>query len=720
MPSRRRSRTPAPSVAAGAAPAGGAGATDGSSAATGSGRAEHPAPGGAGRSEHPAPGPRPSPASLRPRPAAEPVPGPAARPARPVPRPAGFAPGPPDAAGAPAPAPAPAPVPAPVPAPRPTPAVLASPARLAARAGGGHRPGAAATPPPGPPPVDLGRSLTRVATLADAETLAAALLHPGRTYPVVVVSVPSGRDEPWIDAEAVRSAVQGLADVAVLPTGAISWRLADLLPPRADVYGGAGRVYPPGVVWQGEPWRAPVRFAYGEREGPRAVDALVSDALAAVATSRRLSSAPRRQRSARGTVRTLVPPSRALVQLADDGIATIWSELTAPGVPIERLVVEGQQVHGSFDPETRRLDVTAELPPAATLAAAYPPGSVVLCRVEEVRADVVHLAPAPGAVVEIPRERVTGNPLDRLTELFTPGETVLARVTGADAAGLTLRLDDVDDDEPVLTAVALLPGGPPWLAEPVREEDEPAEVHPAQGAAGGGEREREAHGATLVAEPAEATDAGHSPSPLDLRVARATEALESQVRTLRVRARELEARVIGLEAKVRNQRTALRQEKVRQRSTALRGGLAPSTADVPPVEPAGFADPNDQFRHEVYLEWVARIPAGQKAELALPEYAIGPAFLDSIEQTGGVDRAKVVQVVVEVLTGLAEQLDGRDLHPLRTAESGGSAPLTRDGGWTAWRVALQRESPAARRLHYWRRGAEVELARVVVHDDLRM
>jgi hypothetical protein len=41
-----------------------------------------------------------------------------------------------------------------------------------------------------------------------------------------------------------------------------------------------------------------------------------------------------------------------------------------------------------------------------------------------------------------------------------------------------------------------------------------------------------------------------------------------------------------------------------------------------------------------------------------------------------------------------------------------------EGGWVGWRVALQRETPAARRLHFWQRG-KYELSRVVNHDDFR-
>lgn len=132
-----------------------------------------------------------------------------------------------------------------------------------------------------------------------------------------------------------------------------------------------------------------------------------------------------------------------------------------------------------------------------------------------------------------------------------------------------------------------------------------------------------------------------------------------------------------------------------------------------------FLDPNEQFRFEVYVAWARRIPAASKDDYPLRNYGIGLEFLTSVEALDGVDRSKVVDVVVEVVTGLDKELAGRDLHPLRVSGAGGSAVVTRDDGATCWRVALQRGAPSARRLHYWRLGESIELSRVDVHDQAR-
>lgn len=133
-----------------------------------------------------------------------------------------------------------------------------------------------------------------------------------------------------------------------------------------------------------------------------------------------------------------------------------------------------------------------------------------------------------------------------------------------------------------------------------------------------------------------------------------------------------------------------------------------------------FVDPVDQLRFEVELAWARRIPAGQKAERPLKPWVVGAEFLSSLDQTPDVDRAKVVDVIVEICTGLVEQMPGRDLHQLRTSDGGNAAPMTRSDGAVCWRAALQQVTSQARRIHYWvRRDQVIELSSVRLHDDLK-
>jgi len=58
--------------------------------------------------------------------------------------------------------------------------------------------------------------------------------------------------------------------------------------------------------------------------------------------------------------------------------------------------------------------------------------------------------------------------------------------------------------------------------------------------------------------------------------------------------------------------------------------------------------------------------------------------------------------------------------PRRRRGVGGDDPVVvRADGAVCWRASVQRHTPAARRLHYWKLGDQVELSRVALHDDTR-
>lgn len=94
---------------------------------------------------------------------------------------------------------------------------------------------------------------------------------------------------------------------------------------------------------------------------------------------------------------------------------------------------------------------------------------------------------------------------------------------------------------------------------------------------------------------------------------------------------------------------------------------------------------------------------------------------DELPRVSKVKLGKVLEVVVEVLTDQIRQRPVRELHRQRTGPGGEDPFLVRDDGAVAWRASLQRKTPQARRLIWWRLpDGSVELARVAAHDDYRM
>ncbi|MEV4211166.1 hypothetical protein [Micromonospora sp. NPDC049662] len=285
-----------------------------------------------------------------------------------------------------------------------------------------------------------------------------------------MLTLPTGYDEPFGDPDELKEAVGELAEVVLMPTNDVSWAFSRVMPPMTQVYGGAGRVYPVDHGWVLDPARSRLRFAYSPQDRRRITDQLISDALQAALTAGLVEPLTRpgvQQRS--GRVQGVIG-SRALVTLDGMAVATVWEELTVPGVALDQLLVKGQSAAGSYDQVSRRLDLRAALrfaDAAGALAAvdeAYQIDDVVLVEVAAVADEAVTVRLLPELTVDVGRDAVTSNPTDMLSGLFSVGEVVACRLVTL--SPLSLRFDDVDDEEIPRPAPSLLPGGPPWLRPP--------------------------------------------------------------------------------------------------------------------------------------------------------------------------------------------------------------------------------------------------------------
>lgn len=329
--------------------------------------------------------------------------------------------------------------------------------------------------------------------------------------------------------------------------------------------------------------------------------------------------------------------------------------------------------------------------------------------------------------------------------------------------GLALRLDDVDEaQERPVPAIALLDGGPPWL-EPARVEpvepvpptpaelfaDRPVrpEPYPASGPVPtppGGQRiptpgdvaawhagghdalpspgspdtapepvGKAARDLSLSLDAARSQVASLDKELLDDRVKRRQ--VELEVDRLLGRVGELTERLDRSERRAEQQATALR--KARQEATRLRHRLGDAGGDA--AEERYFVGAEEQLRFEVLVEWARAIPAAEKSVRPLAEHLVGPRFLDSLTDVEGVSRERIVWTLVMVLTGLAPEMNGLQVHRLRSGAGGDDPVRPRDDGAVCWRVSLQVNTPSARRLHYWKLpGGTYELSRVVLHDDV--
>lgn len=605
-------------------------------------------------------------------------------------------------------------------------------------------------------------AIKRVTNTSEAEALAALLNGDSRTKPTVVVTVASGHTEPYADVERIAAEIGDLADLYLVTTGGHTWAFSNKMTPGTQVYGGAGRVYPVGLGWNIDLKQAPLRFAWSRSEGRKLTGQLIDDALDMAAAAGLFDSArtaSTRERRA-GTVLSIMS-ERALVDLGSGDLVSVPPQLAQAGVPIERVLAPGMHVDGVLEKKSRWLDIRESRPTAEEALKTYAAGDVVPAEVRSVLAGSADLRVHPDVTVELFRSDVTGDPDDDLQALLTPGEVVLARVV-ATGPKWRLSLREVREHDTARDALALYAGGPPWLdpdapppavvehvetdpsppvAEPVEAAAEPIPEAPAKPTIPSPAMMPRRKGEPVRAvRPAPAPSPEPSPEPVPMPEKEHAPAKKAAVQSMSLQVTAIKAEKAHLEAELtelRDQVSGLRNERVQFAKDLARAARQVETRDAelarmrsqlrrakqrtapPDVALPVFADRERGFRHLVEAAWARRIPVGEQPTRPLPDFAIGERFLDSVDALEGIAVDKIADVVMEVLTGLAEQSTGRELHQLRTSAGGNAAPQSRPDGAICYRVSMQIHTPSARRLHFWKcPDGTIELSRVVVHDDM--
>ncbi|MGE4427373.1 MAG: hypothetical protein AB7G37_13050 [Solirubrobacteraceae bacterium] len=115
-----------------------------------------------------------------------------------------------------------------------------------------------------------------VATVEDALRLAAEVRDRERTRPIVCLSTKAGEDRPALDPRSVREAVGRNVDLRAVRTGPASRALAEHLPPQLGVFGGAARVWWPGVDDRTDPRAHPLVMDRTGRYGRRSLQILTT------------------------------------------------------------------------------------------------------------------------------------------------------------------------------------------------------------------------------------------------------------------------------------------------------------------------------------------------------------------------------------------------------------------------------------------------------------
>jgi hypothetical protein len=603
-----------------------------------------------------------------------------------------------------------------------------------------------------------------VITESTVPALAGSILDPKRRQPIIVVTTSTYTTparippESLAEAEHLREEVGDFADVALVATGDVSFALESLLPEHWHIFNGFCRSYPSDILQNPDIRRSPLRRRTRDEV---ASERVINDAFGQAQLAGVFARMPTGSIATTGEVKGfLLDGERALVDAGAQWPAVILGDMTAPGVPLDWLIGIGTEVPGDLDRDHNRFLLRKSAFGAAEFESAFPHEAVTLALVTKVKDRHAVLQVHPDLSIRVDRTEITSNPHDMLDLFLVEGEVVRARVVHLSTGKPHLRLNDVDDDEPVLPAVRVVEGGTPWLLE---GRNLPAAAEHAS--IMDSTQEADAEGAAPD-EPtgADVTDAGPVPDRLvrhptpgpGLRLAAPPEATvepsasRGAVHDMSIkitalssdneRLRQEASAADGLRQDLDLMRRTLRDVKVelgetkerlvnfqRVHKAAVEELRRARKRQPPPARSLGPRDRRDAWptdeswlRNEIRLAWVERVQAAEKAAFALPDdYTIGPRFADSLAPLDDNQFDKAMKTVVDALTDRAKDIPGRDLHRLRTGDGGGDDYVVRpEDGAQCWRAAIEINSPSARRLHYWTASGRVELSRIVLHDDM--
>ena len=568
------------------------------------------------------------------------------------------------------------------------------------------------------------------------EELALHLMQPRRLH-TIIVTRSLRRDCADFDTETIYDEVKDWAEVIEVPSGRITYELRDSLPRGWDVFGTAARVYPIGISEDGIPPGKPHIVRPGDSV-EQITNEVIDEVLflpnprtlvvptAPTPGPGRRAAEPVRTIASPGSISTATGSHTALVSgivtgFRDNGFtadvaldtgktAELKSEDIYADAPLTWVFSEGSRLSGIYDPKKKQLSLRDSLTHPRLLQH-YSWNQVVLCLVLEASAEFAVLTPMPGEKITVWREDVSSNELDDVDSLLAPGQVVVARLVNA-AGVRKLVLVDVDDDEPVATAPSLIRGGIPWLAldrdyVPELSESEQAAVTLGIPAIPTAEKQGDALRQALLK----------------------IDALKSQLAVLRRQeaSGSIDELALALEqvAHYRDEANKLRT-LLKSKSEALNEAHKAArkkarSHDVVVVSNARekFLDDELALRHELYMEWVERVPANEKSEYPWNEnYKVGPKFAASFYTHDAALRAKTLKALTQLLTGRADRMKAREVHPKRIGMGGDDPQMVRDeDGATCWRMSVESGVAAARRVHYWKLpDGRIELHELVAHD----
>ena len=441
----------------------------------------------------------------------------------------------------------------------------------------------------------------------------------------------------------------------------------------------------------------------------------------------------------KAAVKKILDDSRVLVQIDSGELGAIRQEVFAPGVPLSWIFAEGMELVGDWDSTEKAFQPHRTAQNATDVARIFGLGNVTLGLVQAATRKTAEVAIMPGVVFELAKSEITGNPLDVISSYLDVGDVIPVRIYRHPEGKIRLRMDDIDDDEQVLEALPIFPGGQAWLevdrdvpwlkaseqldqapltAVTESQPSELAEIEPALTPIPGpglhSFRPGGKQNSALIQEKNDAVHAAKHAANVQRRLQDENKRLKDERLASDKEVIKHKARALALaeeNAELRQQLSESRKQKRAQQSSR---STTFSRRDR-------WASDTDWFMEELRRAWIGRYTPFERATkypLNIERFGFAEGFFESVssENLSEEEVKKTVRVILDIATGRNAVEHKHTVHE-KFIKLGGPQEVRSDGA-SLWRVHLEKDVPAAKRLHYWlRRDGFIDFGWVANHDD---
>jgi predicted RNA-binding protein with RPS1 domain len=247
--------------------------------------------------------------------------------------------------------------------------------------------------------------------------------------------MPAREARPLLDADRLAAELGTQGHVYTIPTGDLTWELTARLPPRLDVYGGAVRLFWPGVDESADPFDHRLFLIYDRGSSDRVISQILDEVAKRFPDVRALPPPG----SEMPAVVTRVLRSGVELTLSDDTLAYAAAAHVSPfGLEPNRVVRPGQAVRVRVAPPiegSRRVPVSllAFQPDSWTrFLEVYDEGELIEGVVRELRNIGALVEVLPGFRALVPKAQISREWVSHPEDFLDEDERLVARVLRID------------------------------------------------------------------------------------------------------------------------------------------------------------------------------------------------------------------------------------------------------------------------------------------------